>query len=277
MSLPKISIIIPCYNQGIYIEDALKSIQHLDQSLIETIIVNDGSTDKSTNEICRQLQEQGLRVIFQKNQGLSGARNAGIAVAKGQYILPLDADNKIRHQLITKSIDILDNQEDIAVVYSDAQYFGDQSGVRIVGPFNMQRLMLANYIDACAVIRKSTLEKIGFYDTEMKIGWEDWDLWLRMAFAGYNFYYLNETLFDYRVVKNSMSKTLYDNYQKPNSIENYIHEKYPDRMGHVYITNHLAKRFKKNPLLFIVKLVLRAYFPNYYNKLLSKNKIRNGL
>jgi glycosyltransferase involved in cell wall biosynthesis len=277
MLLPKISIIIPCYNQGEYIEDALKSIEGLDNTLIETIIVNDGSTDRNTNEICRQLQEEGFHVIFQENKGLSGARNTGIAVARGQYILPLDADNKIRPQLITKSIDILDKQKDIAVVYSDAEYFGDQSGVRVVGPFNMQRLMLANYIDACAVIRKSTLEKVGFYDTNMKIGWEDWDLWLRMAFAGCNFHYLNEVLFDYRVLNNSMSRELYNNYKKPNSIENYIHEKYPSRMGHVYITNHFAARFKKNPFLFIAKLVLRTYFPNYYNKLLLKNKIRNGL
>jgi glycosyltransferase involved in cell wall biosynthesis len=274
---PKISIIIPCFNQGIYLEDTLKSIENLNRNLVEVIIVNDGSTESITNEICKRLLGAGYHIIFQENKGLSSARNTGINVAKGEYILPLDADNKIRPQFITKSIEVLDKWPNVAVVYSDAQYFGDESGVRLVGRFNMQRLMLANYIDACAVIRKSTFEKVGLYDTNMKIGWEDWDLWLRIAFAGYTFWYINEILFDYRVLKNSMSKTLYSNYEKPNSIENYIHRKYPDRMGHNYIANHFMARFKKNPLLFVAKLFLLTYFPSFYNKLLLKNKIRNGL
>jgi glycosyltransferase involved in cell wall biosynthesis len=275
--LPKISIIIPCYNQGQYLNDVLQSIKACDENLFEVIIINDGSTDEITNAICKDLQIQGYCVIFQENKGLSGARNAGISFAKGKYILPLDADNKIRPEYITKSIKILDENEDIAVVYGNAENFGERSGMFKPGSSNMQKLMLANYIDACAIIRKSIFDKVGLYDTNMKLGWEDWDLWLRIAFANYNFYYINETLFDYRVAGNSMSKTLYNNYQKPNSIENYVHGKYPDRMGHIYIADHFTKRFKKNPFLFIAKLFLRAYFPSYYNNLLFKNKIRNGL
>lgn len=275
--LPKISIIIPCYNQGQYLNELLQSVKACDENLFEVIIINDGSTDEATNAVCKDLQTQGYIVIFQENKGLSGARNTGINLAKGKYILPLDADNKIRPEYITKSIEILDEKEEIAVVYGNAGNFGERSGVSKPGPFNMQRLMLANYIDACAVIRKSVFDRVGLYDTNMKLGWEDWDLWLRIAFADCNFYYIDEILFDYRVTGNSMSKTLYNNYQKPNGIENYIHKKYPGKMGHVYIANHFTKRFKKNPFLFIAKLFLRAYFPSYYNKLLSKNKIRNGL
>jgi GT2 family glycosyltransferase len=201
----------------------------------------------------------------------------GIRQAKAKYILPLDCDNKIKEDYILKAIKVLDENPKVAVVYSSAILFGEKAGSNIPGPFNLQRLMISNYIDACAVIRKSILMAVGYYDEKMRIGWEDWDLWLRIGFAGHEFHFLDETLFEYRFTGSSMSRTLYNNYEKPNSLENYVHYKYPDKMGHSWIVNHYVKRFKKNPILFVGKLFLKAYFPGYYNKLLSKNKIRNGL
>src|ERR1700730_11658859 len=92
----KVSIIIPCYNQGHYLMEALDSIKGINPGLLEVIIVNDGSTDPYTNELCKNLESQGWQVIWQDNKGLSAARNVGIRQASGNYILPLDADNKIR-------------------------------------------------------------------------------------------------------------------------------------------------------------------------------------
>jgi glycosyltransferase involved in cell wall biosynthesis len=273
---PRVSIIIPCYNQGQFLKEALLSVQQCDQSLIETIIVNDGSTESFTNSYIASLSEK-YHIISQENKGLSAARNAGIAAAKGEYILLLDADNKIRPPYITTGIEVLERSADTAVVYGDAEFFGDKQERVRVGEFNMQRLMIVNYIDACAVVRKSVFEKVGMYDVNMKWGWEDWDLWLRIAFAGYKFHYIDDIVFDYRVRSASMSKELYKNYEKPNSIEKYIHEKYPERMGHEWMVDHYIKRFRKKPFLFLCKLFLKAYFPKYYNKLLAKNKIRNGL
>lgn len=275
--IPRVSVIIPCYNQGHYLAEALESVRMADASLLEVIIVNDGSTDKFTNDYCRELQLQGYQVVFQENRGLSGARNTAIRLAKGDFILPLDADNKIRPGYITKSIAVMDNSPLVAVVYGNARFFGDSDQVSRPGPFNLQRMMISNVIDACSVIRKTVLEQAGLYDESMRSGWEDWELYLRIAFAGYEFHYVDEVLFDYRVLSSSMSKTLYRDYEKPNAIENYVHKKHPARMGHQWIVEHYVKRFKKNPLLFTGKLFLRAYFPRYYQKLLEKNKIRNGL
>jgi GT2 family glycosyltransferase len=138
--------------------------------------------------------------------------------------------------------------------------------------------MISNYIDACALIRKSTLEKVGYYDENMKyMGWEDWDRWLAIAFAGHKFYYLKQTAFDYRVEDSSMIRQLYNKYERPNTLENYIHAKYPESMGHKWIMNYFTTRFKKNPILFIVKLIIISFFPSYYRRLLEKNKIRNGI
>jgi glycosyltransferase involved in cell wall biosynthesis len=275
---PLVSIIIPCYNQGLYLKEALQSLENCDQDLYEVIIINDGSTDEYTNNYTKNLQESGYNIIFQENKGLATARNTGIKLANGEFILPLDSDNKIHPEYLTAAIEIFKEMPDVAVVYGNAMYFGEQQGLWKVGDFNLQRLMLYNYIDACAVIRKTIFEKVGLYDVNMKKqGMEDWDMWLRIGFAGYNFYYIDKTVFDYRVVKNSMSKMFVKDYGNPNLIENYVHSKFPNKMGHNWIVDLYVKRFKKNPLLFIAKLILRTYFHAYYERLLSKNKIRNGL
>jgi len=278
MNIPPVSVIIPCYNQGHYIKDALDSLEKCESHLFELLIVNDCSTDAFTNQYLMELKDKGYNVIYHEvNKGLGEARNTGIRMAKGKYILPLDADNRIYPDYITKSLEIFEKYENVAVVYGNSNLFGDEEGISKPGPFNLQRLMLSNYIDACAVIKKSVLEEVGLYDNMKIMGWEDWDLWLRIAFAGYGFYYVDEVLFDYRVVNTSMSKKLYRDYKKPNQLESYIHNKYPDKMGHNWIVEHYVNRFKKSPLLFVSKLFLKSYFPAWYNKLLAEHKIRNGL
>lgn len=274
----KISIVIPCYNQGHFIQEALDSIYLNDRTeLYEIIIVNDGSTDGNTNNILNELSQKGMSVIFQENKGLSAARNAGILQAKGEYILPLDADNKIRPDYINKSIEILDSRKEVAVVYGDAQNFGEKNDRWVVGAFNLQRLMIANFIDACAVIRKSVLFEVGMYDERGIGGLEDWDLWLRIAFARGEFVYVPEVLFDYRVATSSMSGQLVKSYSKRNYYIGYVENKYSSLLGSEWILDYAKKRFKGGPFKFIVKLVLLSYFPKYYKKLLKKNKIISGL
>lgn len=278
MSNPQISIIIPCYNQGLYLKDTIESVFACDNSLYELIIVNDGSTDEFTISYLQELKHQGINVIFQENKGLAGARNRGIIEAKGQYILPLDSDNKIRPQFLVDGLQIMQQHPEVAVVYGKAEYFGSKTGIWDPGPFNLQKLLISNYIDACTIIRKSVLDKFGYYDTQMKyMGWEDWELWLRLSSKAQEFFYLDKVVFDYRVLPDSMSKVLYKDYSKPNTLENYVNEKYLNFIGHKHIYDFIIKRFKASPLKFIFKLILKSYFPSYYDRLLLKNKIRNGL
>jgi len=94
---PRISIIIPCYNHGQYVREAISSVEKCtDKNLYEMIIVNDGSTDSFTLEEMGRLANDGYYVINQVNQGLGRTRNNGIKAAKGEYILPLDSDNRVR-------------------------------------------------------------------------------------------------------------------------------------------------------------------------------------
>jgi glycosyltransferase involved in cell wall biosynthesis len=94
MSNPRISVVIPCYNHGIYIQDAIDSVEASSCKNYEIIIVNDGSTDAFTTKKIGELIKRGYHVINHPNQGLARARNNSIAAAVGEYIMPLDADNK---------------------------------------------------------------------------------------------------------------------------------------------------------------------------------------
>ncbi len=204
--MTKITIVIPCYNHGHFLLEALASLKECDQSLFTVIIVNDGSTDKDTLTILANLAEQGFLIHHQPNRGLANARNQGISLATTPYILPLDCDNKIRPNYLTRSVAILDDQPTIAVVYSDVHYFGEQDLVWSLPDFDLVHLLVRNYIDACAVFRKSSWAAVGGYDENIpdRLGYEDWDFWLSIASQGGGFYHLPEVAFDYRVRSDSM-------------------------------------------------------------------------
>ena len=198
---------------GKYLQETIDSVtSYPNPDDYEIIIVNDGSTDQLTIELLQNLEQQGFFVLNQENQGLSKTRNNGIELAKGKYILPLDADNKIRHNYISKSIELIDNQLDIDICYGNKQHFENENKLVNVPDFDFPLLCNKNYIDACAVYRKAIWEKVNGYDIYMKLGYEDWDFWLRCALQGAKFYHLNEVTFDYRVRSNSMLTDTNKNY-----------------------------------------------------------------
>jgi len=224
-----VSVIIPCYNHGHFIEEAIESVeQYPDKAEYEIIIVNDGSTDDFTNKLLIKKKNEGYNVVFQKNQGLSAARNNAIKLAKGKYILPLDADNRIMPEYISKSIEIMENSEEIDIVYGDALYFGEKSGRWIVGEFDKERLLQANYIDACAVYRKTAWEKCKGYKEDMPYGWEDWEFWLNLIEHNYRFHYIPEIMFYYRVSGNSMVTHIQKSAYKRKMLNTYVFYKHID-------------------------------------------------
>ncbi len=223
--MPKVSVIITCYNLGTYLEEAILSIRAYPQrDDYEIILVDDGSNDGQTKPIIQQILDNHPEVLLldQPNLGLAKARNNGIRMAKGKYIIPLDADNKIRPVFISKTIELLQD-ESFGVLHGDAQLFGNKSDVWKGKPFDLSEMVLNNYIDACASFRKSDWEAMGGYDENMPVmGFEDWDLWLRMAVKGYQFHYIPEILFDYRVRDHSM---LADAWSKRQRLLDYIFNK----------------------------------------------------
>jgi glycosyltransferase involved in cell wall biosynthesis len=108
-----ISVIIPCYNQGAYIQEAIDSVKAQTYADWEIIIVNDGSDAEETLQQLVRLKEEGFQIMDIANSGVSAARNKGIAVAKGSFVLPLDADDKIAPRYLEESIKILEYKPEV--------------------------------------------------------------------------------------------------------------------------------------------------------------------
>jgi glycosyltransferase involved in cell wall biosynthesis len=201
-----VSIVIPCFNDGAMIQEALASVDAVrNENVLEVIIVDVGSAEARTRRILNEVAEARARVVHQANQGPRAARNTGIRLAKGEFILPLDSDNRLRDAYLNEAVSMLKNNPCLGVVYSDAEYFGERTGRWHVQEFNLLSLIRGNFIDACALYRKSLWEKVGGYDEQMPwMGWEDWDFWLRVAYRGGNFVHLPKVGFDYRVRRDSL-------------------------------------------------------------------------
>jgi glycosyltransferase involved in cell wall biosynthesis len=201
-----VSVIIPCYNQGEFVLEAIASVESCQDPVYEILIVNDGSTSPVTQKVLTYLQEKGYQVINQSNQGLAAARNTGIKKAQGRYILPLDADNKIKPAYITEAVAILDEHPEVGVVYGNAELFGEKTGIVEVPDFDINRLVAGNYIDACAVFRRTVWQDCGGYDSQIpqKLGYEDWDFWLGVVEKGWQFHHVSEVMYEYRFRENSM-------------------------------------------------------------------------
>jgi glycosyltransferase involved in cell wall biosynthesis len=205
-----VSIVVPCYNHGRFLVEAVASAHACREPRCEVIVVNDGSDDPGTLAVFEDLRRGGVTVIDQVKVGpltAAAARNTGIAASRGRYILPLDADNRVRPRYPAVATAVLDRDPEVAIVYGDSELFGEQHGIRRPGPFDLERLLRGNYIDTCAVFRREVWEGCGGYHSGSGVEvWEDWDFWLSAAERGYRFHYVPEVLFDYRVRSDSVSR-----------------------------------------------------------------------
>lgn len=206
----KVSVIIPCYNDGKFLSNAVSSVLNVNSPEIELIIVNDGSTDPDTLQILSSYSDNGVKVLSHENRGVSCARNTGIREAKGQYILPLDADNLVKPRYIEQGIKYLDSGR-FDIVYARPYFLGEnQPGRKFdTHDFRGQKLFWYNYIDTCALYRKSVWEAAGGYDETMPCqGQEDWEFWVNCYLLGFRFKYVDEELFGYTIRSGSLISEL---------------------------------------------------------------------
>ena len=203
------------------LREALASIEQVrNENLLEVIVVDDGSSEVETTTILSQVEETGYCVVSQQNRGLGAALNAGIRRAKGEFILPLASDDRLRDAYLNNGVPLLKNNICSGVVYADAEYFGERTGRCHVQEFNLLSLIRANFIDTCALFRKKLWEGVGGYDEQMPwTGWEDWDFWLRVANRQGTFVHLARVGFDHRVRSDSLGLQA---HECPLDILNYI-------------------------------------------------------
>lgn len=253
----KVSIIIPCYNSQQTLEDTLQSVLKQNFEQWEAIIVNDGSTDGTETIALKWVKKDNRFRYYKKNNGgLGSARNHALEKALGTYILPLDSDNKIRPDFLLEAIDVFKSNSNIGVVYGDAMFFGDKNHRWEVGDFDKNKMLNHNYIDACAVVRKTIYDDIGGYEVALPYqGHEDWDFWLRVMKTNYKFHYLKKVSFDYRVSHASMIKSFSDEMMQENI--NYIKQKHYDLyVGAYQRLLHENTRLKQELAVPILKKVL---------------------
>lgn len=207
-SLPKVSVVIPCYNHGGFIDETVDSVLAQTFTDFEIIIVNDGSTDQETVRLLEGYLRPKTTVLHTPNRGVSAARNTGIRAARGEYILPLDADDRIAPTYLAKAVAILDARPDIGVVYCDLEMFGERGGTIHHPEYHPVDELFDNLVLSSALFRKSNWEKVGGYSSLFIYGWEDWDFWVSSAELNIGVLKIPEILYYYRVRRVSRDNSM---------------------------------------------------------------------
>ncbi|MHA7131826.1 glycosyltransferase family 2 protein [Algoriphagus namhaensis] len=213
MSKPSISIIIPCYNQAHFLGDCIGSLVSQNFPKWEAIIVNDGSTDR-TADLAEEFSQKDPRIqsFSQTNQGLSAARNAGLYLAKGEYLLFLDGDDWLEPDCLQTFFEATLANSRLSLFRAGYAYWDRLGGTKFHehlpftnGPIYPQ-VLTAN-IGPChsILIRRDLACKVGEFDTTLK-SCEDWDFWMRAGRLGAEIYSIPKVLVAYRYVLTSMSR-----------------------------------------------------------------------
>lgn len=172
----KVSVVIPCYKYAHYLRECVESVQNQTYPVHEIIVVNDGSPD-NTSEVAKDLR---VILVEKENGGLSSARNAGIKVATGDYIMALDADDKLLPGAIEEHIKLM--VDDMTIAQCALMEFEERHVIAVpTSPTGLERILRGNTIFCNAMFAKSVWEAVGGYDVSqvMRWGWEDYEFWIR--------------------------------------------------------------------------------------------------
>ncbi|HQK40234.1 MAG TPA: glycosyltransferase family A protein [Flavobacterium alvei] len=202
MQTSKVSVIVPCYNQAQYLDESLASIYHQTHTNWECLIVNDGSLDH-TEEIAQKWVATDPRFIYipKENSGVSNARNLGIEKASGEFILPLDADDKFEASFIEKALKVFLDDSEVGIVSCWGMFFTKEKKLQVYksNAKSTSDLLFTNGVNmGFSLFRKDSWEKAGKYDSNASNGYEDWEFLLRVSALGWKVHIIEEVLFFYR-------------------------------------------------------------------------------
>lgn len=206
---PLVSVIVPCYNYGAFLGEALDSVLAQTFTDWECIIVDNASTD-DTKAVAEKYARKDARFRYEfcGIKGVSAARNFGIYSSKGTYILPLDADDKIAESYMQKAVAVLTAKSNVKVVYCEAELFGHVSGKWNLPEYRLEKMLQQNLVFCSGFYRRSDFDQTKGYNEAFLQGFEDWDFWLSMLENGGDVYRINEVLFYYRIRKTSRNNSL---------------------------------------------------------------------
>lgn len=213
MGAPKVSVIVPCYNLGRYLGEALDSVLAQTFPDWECIVVNDGSSDK-TDAVASSFVEKDsrFRLLALENGGVARARNEGAAISRGTYLLFLDADDMLMPWCLAESVPILEGNPEAKAVCGKAECFG--KGIRtkeLERPaFSMEAMLAHNCIYICSLLRRVDFDRSGGFSSDFAGGLEDWDFWLGILEEGGEVVTPDRIMFRYRMRRRSRNRLVSD-------------------------------------------------------------------
>ena len=202
------SVVVPCYNLGPYLAEAVDSALGQTFADIEILVVDDGSTDPETRAILDTFSRPKTRVLRSENRGLPGAKNFGIAHTSGDLLCMLDADDLLEPQMLARSVAALDAAPSIAFASHWLRTFGDEQWDWTPSSCAFPALLDMNTVNGSALVRRSAVESVGGFDETFLDGCEDWDFWITMVEQGHPGTIIPEFLFRYRRRTGSMSRVM---------------------------------------------------------------------
>jgi glycosyltransferase involved in cell wall biosynthesis len=197
---PKISVIIPFFNQGEFLAQTLESVFSQTFKDFEIIVIDDGSTDAEALRVLDEVEKKypEIEIIRQKNGGPANARNSAVKISRGEFFLPLDADDTIDPTMLEKCLDVISKDPKLGFVYTYTHFFGNEDSVWKNPQYNFFEFLWANSATVSGLVRKKAWEEIGGYDKDEKNKYEDWEFWINIGKHGWFGKVLKEPLFNYR-------------------------------------------------------------------------------
>jgi len=221
MSNPLVSIVIPTFNYGPYLGEAIESALNQTYSPVEIVVMDDGSTD-NTPEVAASFGSK-IKYIRTPNQGVYTTRQASLEHIHGDYFLNLDADNILHPECLTKTVSFLQAIIDprCVFVYTQHCHIGDSSGFTHFPTYDLAQLKLRNYIDMGALIKTDIVRRFGF-DPAFNTGYGDYDFFLTLAEHGYRGVLLNEPLLFYRIHTTSITHSVNKSFQQVKIVKRLV-------------------------------------------------------
>jgi glycosyltransferase involved in cell wall biosynthesis len=224
---PKVSVVVPCYKQAQYLDECLESVLNQSFQFWDCIIVDDGSPDNTIEVVRRWMElDKRFKLISINNSGVSNARNVGIKSSDAALVLPLDGDDKIAPLYLEKAVNHY-MSGDYAIIYCEAEYFGNKTGRMLVEYKSFRQLLLKNEIFVSALFSKNDFLSVGGFDTKMDKGYEDWEFWINLLISeNGKVKQIDYGGFFYRIKEKSRNVKMLKNKNAKIEMTNYIYEKH---------------------------------------------------
>jgi glycosyltransferase involved in cell wall biosynthesis len=213
MAHPTVTAVIPCFNHGRFVRQAVESCLRQVEADVRVVVVNDGSSDESSGAACDACAGERVRVIHQENRGLPAARNRGAAEAESEFLIFLDADDWIEPTFITRLAAAIRDDPgvpghsepsavpgpgEISHAYCQERLVEKGNGIWRVPEWDPVLMLITNLHPVTTLVRCSCFEAVGGFDESMTGGYEDWDLWIKFVERGWRGVRVREPLFVWR-------------------------------------------------------------------------------